>query len=213
MAASYMISLDLKNKKCLVVGGGKVAERKVRSLLECGALVYLVSPEIIPALSAMTAEGLIIYRRGSYKSSDLEDTFLVFGAAGREEVNRQIADDCAGRNLIVNIVDDPAKCNFYVPATVRRGSLAIAVSTGGKSPLLARKIREELELVYGPQYEDFLDMLGVLRKEVIKNVSDPEKKSKILESLISDEILNMLKKGLLEPAKEMLLGAYHSSRP
>ncbi len=213
MAASYMISLDLKNKKCLVVGGGKVAERKVRSLLECGALVYLVSPEIIPALSAMIAEGLIIYRRGSYKSSDLEDTFLVFGAAGREEVNRQIADDCAGRNLIVNIVDDPAKCNFYVPAIVRRGSLAIAVSTGGKSPLLARKIREELELVYGQQYEDFLDMLGVLRKEVIKNVSDPEKKKKILESLISDEILNMLKKGLLEPAKEMLLGAYHSSRP
>ena len=128
-------------------------------------------------------------------------------------MNRQIADDCAGRNLIVNIVDDPAKCNFYVPAIVRRGSLAIAVSTGGKSPLLARKIREELELVYGQQYEDFLDMLGVLRKEIIKNVSDPEKKKKILESLISDEILNMLKKGLLEPAKEMLLGAYHSSRP
>ncbi|MDD4334245.1 MAG: bifunctional precorrin-2 dehydrogenase/sirohydrochlorin ferrochelatase [Desulfotomaculaceae bacterium] len=212
MAVRYMISLDLKNKKCLVVGGGKVAERKVRSLLECEALVCVVSPEIIPALSSMAAEGLLLYRRGSYKTSDLEDMFLVFGATGKEEVNRQIADDCAGRNLIVNIVDDPAKCNFYVPATVRRGSLAIAVSTGGKSPLLARKIREELELVYGPQYEDFLEMLGALREEVIKNVSDPEKKKNKLESLVSDEILNMLKKGRLEPAKEMLLGAYHGSR-
>lgn len=211
MAVRYMISLDLKNKKCLVVGGGKIAERKVRSLLECGALVYVVSPGIIPALASMAAEGLLICRRRRYKSSDLEDMFLVFGATGREEVNRQIADDCAGRNLIVNIVDDPAKCNFYVPATVRRGSLAIAVSTGGKSPLLARKIREELELVYGPQYEDFLEMLGVLREEVIKNVPDPEKKKQILESLVSDEILSMLKKGRLEPAKEMLLGAYHGS--
>ncbi len=211
MAARYMISLDLKNKKCLVVGGGKVAERKARTLLECGALVYVVSPEAVPALSSMAAEGLLIHRRGYYKSSDLEDVFLVIGATGREEVNRQIADDCAVRNLIVNIVDDPAKCNFYVPATVRRGSLAIAVSTGGKSPLLARKIREELELLYGPQYEDFLEMLGSLREEIIKNVPDPEKKKKKLESLVSDEILSILKKGRLELAKEMLLSAYHGS--
>ncbi|MEG3070801.1 MAG: bifunctional precorrin-2 dehydrogenase/sirohydrochlorin ferrochelatase [Candidatus Syntrophopropionicum ammoniitolerans] len=150
MVTHYMISLDLNNRKCLVVGGGKVAERKVRSLLECGAQVYVVSPEIIPSLLSMAAEGSLIYRRGSYKTSDLEDMFLVFGVTGKEEINKQIASDCASRNLIVNIVDDPAKCNFYVPAIVRRGALAIAISTCGKSPLLARRIREELELVYGP---------------------------------------------------------------
>jgi precorrin-2 dehydrogenase/sirohydrochlorin ferrochelatase len=211
MAGGYLVSLDLKSKKCLVVGGGNVAERKVRSLLECGAMVCVVSPEITPALKAMSDEGLIIYRQGSYQHSDLKDMFLVFGATGREEVNREIADDCASRGLIVNIVDDPAKCSFFVPATVRRGSLAIAVSTGGKSPLLARRIREELELAYGQQYGEFLEMLGGLREEVIKNVADPEKKKRILEDLVSQEILGMLKKGRLESAKEMLLGAYHGS--
>ncbi len=213
MSEHYMISLNLKYKKCLVVGGGKVAERKVRSLLECRALVYLVSPGVVPELSSMAAEGLLNYRQGSYKSSDLDDMFLVFGATGEEEVNRQIAEDCSRRNLIVNIVDDPAKCNFYVPATVRRGPLTIAVSTGGKSPLLARKIREELELVYGPQYGDFLEILGAFREEILKNITDPEKKKKKLEDLVSNEILSMLRKGRLEQAKEMLSGAYNGSGP
>lgn len=211
MAERYMVSLDLKNKKCLVIGGGNVAERKVRTLLECGATVHVVSPEISPALKSMAGEGLIMYRQGSYECRDLNDMFLVFGATGREEVNRQAADDCTSRNLLVNIVDDPAKCSFFVPATVRRGSLAIAVSTSGRSPLLARRIREELELVYGPQYEEFLEILGGLREKIINNVSDPEKKKKILEDLVNEEILGMLKKGRLEPAKEMLLGAYHGS--
>ncbi|NLJ77421.1 MAG: bifunctional precorrin-2 dehydrogenase/sirohydrochlorin ferrochelatase [Peptococcaceae bacterium] len=212
MVTHYMVSLDLNNRKCLVVGGGKIAERKVRSLLECGAQVYVVSPEIIPSLLSMVAEGSLIYRRGSYKISDLEDMFLVFGATGKEEINKQIASDCASRNLIVNIVDDPAKCNFYVPAVVRRGALSIGISTCGKSPLLARKIREELELVYGPQYGDFLEMLGALRKKVIRDISDPERKKKKLEDLVSDEILNMLKKGGFDPVKEMLLSAYNGSR-
>ena len=211
MAVRYMVSLDLKNKKCLVVGGGNVAERKALSLLECGARVCLVSPETTPALASMAGDGSLRYRQGSYKTSDLEGMFLVFGATGREEVNRRIADDCAARGLLVNIVDDPAKCSFFVPATVRRGPLSIAVSTGGKSPLLARKIREELEAAYGPQYEEFLETLGALREEIIKKVSDPEKKKKILEDLVGDQILSMLKKGRLEQAKEMLLGAYYGS--
>lgn len=211
MAGLYMVSLDLKNKKCLVVGGGNVAERKARSLIECGALVYVVSPGLSPALKSMAGEGLISYRQGTYESSDLKEVFLVFSATGREDVNRQIADDCAGLNIMINAVDDPAKCSFFVPAAVRRGSLAIAVSTEGKSPLLARKIREELESVYGPQYGEFLELLGGLRKEVIKNVTDPEKKKKVLENLVNEEIMSMLKKGRLEQVKEMLLSAYHGS--
>lgn len=211
MAGPYMVSLDLKNKKCLVVGGGSVAERKARSLVECGALVYVVSPGLSPSLKSMAGEGLIMYRQGTYESSDLKEMFLVFSATGREDVNRQIADDCALLNIMVNVVDDPAKCSFLVPASVRRGSLAIAVSTGGKSPLLARKIREELESVYGPPYGEFLDLLGGLREEVIRNVTDPDKKKKILENLLNEDIMSMLKKGRLETAKEMLLSAYHGS--
>lgn len=211
MSGRYLISLDLTNKKCLVVGGGNVAERKVLSLLECGALVYVVSPDLTPVLKSLFEESLIQYRQGKYQSYDLADKFLVIGAAGTETVNRQVADDCAQRNLIVNIVDDPTKGSFFVPASLKRGSLTIAVSTGGKSPLLARKIKEELENAYGTHYEEFLDLLGYLREDVIKNVADPEKKKKILENLVNDDVLNMLKEGRIDSAKEMLLGVNRGS--
>ena len=211
MSGRYLVSLDLSNRRCLIVGGGNVAERKALSLLECGACVYVVSPEISPLLQSLAEEGRIIYRRGCYHSSDLEGVFLVIGSTGREEVNKQVAEDCLARNLIVNIVDDPAKGNFFVPATVRRGSLSIAVSTGGKSPLLARKIREELENIYGPQYEEFLDMLGDLRQKIIQNISDPGKKKEILESLVDEKVLSLLKKGRTDLVKEALLSAYRGS--
>ncbi len=211
MSGRYLVSLDLNNKRCLIVGGGSVAERKAQTLLECGACVCLVSPDITPLLELMVQEGKIIYRKGCYCSSDLAGVFLVIGASGREDVNRQVADDCLTRNLIVNIVDDPAKGNFFVPATFRRGSLEFAVSTGGKSPLLARKIREELERAYGEQYGEFLDMLGGIRKDIIQNVADPEKKKKILETLVDERVLGLLKEGRMDLVKEMLLSAYRGS--
>lgn len=211
MSGRYLVSLDLNNKRCLIVGGGSVAQRKALSLLECGACVHLVSPDVTPLLESMTQDGIIIYRKGCYSSCDLADVFLVIGASGREDVNRQVADDCLNRNLIVNIVDDPAKGNFFVPATVRRGSLEIAVSTGGKSPLLARKIREELEKTYGAQYGEFLDMLSGFRQDIIQNVTDPEKKKKILESFVDDKVLSLLKEGRMDLVKEMLLSAYRGS--
>ncbi|MDD2554510.1 MAG: bifunctional precorrin-2 dehydrogenase/sirohydrochlorin ferrochelatase [Desulfotomaculaceae bacterium] len=211
MSGRYLVSLDLNNKRCLIVGGGSVAERKAYTLLECGACVCLVSPDVTPLLELMVQESKIIYRKGCYSSSDLAGVFLVIGASGREDVNRQVADDCLARNLIVNIVDDPAKGNFFVPATFRRGSLEIAVSTGGKSPLLARKIREELERAYGAQYGEFLEMLGGFRQDIIQNVTDPEKKKKILESFVDERILGLLKEGRMDLVKEMLLSAYRGS--
>ncbi len=211
MAGRYLVSLDLNKKRCLIVGGGSVAERKAQTLLDCGASVYLVSPDVTPLLESMIQDGIIIYREGCYSSSDLAGVFLVIGASGREDVNRQVAVDCLARNLIVNIVDDPAKGNFFVPATFRRGSLEIAVSTGGKSPLLARKIREELERTYGAQYGEFLDMLSGFRKDIIQNVADPEKKKEILESLVDERVLGLLKEGRMDLVKEMLLSAYSGS--
>lgn len=211
MPGRYSISLDLKDKQCLVVGGGLVAERKVRSLLECGASVRVVSPKISPGLTILAEEGKITYRPGYYRTSDLEGTFLVIGSTDQETVNQQVADDCFARNLIVNIVDDPTKGNFFVPAVVRRGSLTIAVSTGGKSPMLARKIREELEKTYGPQYEEFLDMLGDLREDVIRNVSSQDEKREILENLVDDMVLSLLKEGRMDLVKERVLSAYRGS--
>ncbi len=207
----YPISLDLTNKGCLVVGGGLVAERKVRSLLDCNAQVRVVSPEISPGLKSLVEDGLVAYRQGCYYTSDLEGVFLVIGATNRQDVNQKIADDCSARNLVVNIVDNPTMGNFFVPAVVRRGSLTIAISTNGKSPLLARKMREELEKTYGPQYEEFLDMLAELRKDVIHNVHDNDKKRGILENLVDDKVLNLLKEGRMDMVKERVLSVYSGS--
>jgi precorrin-2 dehydrogenase/sirohydrochlorin ferrochelatase len=206
----YAISLDLNGKYCLVVGGGQVAERKVHSLLECGARVKVVSPGISPELKDLVAKEAISYRPGRYRVLDLEGVFLVIGATDREKVNRQISDDCLKRNLLVNIVDDPAKGNFYVPATVNRGSLNIAISTGGKSPLLARKIREELEEMYGPQYGEFLDLLGVLRVKLLRLTGNIDK-MKIMESFFNREIITLVKENRMDEVKERLRSAYCSS--
>lgn len=208
MSKRYFISVDLTGKTCLVVGGGQVAERKVHSLIECGARVVVVSPSITPGLKKLLENDKLVYRKGYYSVSDLEGVFLVIGAANREEVNRQVADDCEARNLIVNIVDDQTKGNFFVPAVVRRGDLAIAVSTEGKSPMLARKIREDLEKTYGASFGEFLELLGNLRQEVIQNVTSQELKKKILENMVDSEILSLLKEGYLDKAKERLHNAY-----
>lgn len=207
----YCVALDLSGKLCLVIGGGLVAERKIRSLRECGAAVRVVSPDLTQNLSAMAASGEIFYRRGRYCPADLEGVFLVVSAADDENVNRQVAADCHQRHLLVNIVDDPEKCNFLVPATVRRGALTIAVSTGGRSPLLARKIREELSLTYGPQYGDFLDLIAGLRQDVIHHTADDRKKKEILEDMVSDEILADLKNCRMDRVKERVLSAYRGS--
>jgi len=204
----YSLSLDLYQKVCLVVGGGTVAERKVESLLECGAFVRVISPEITSGLETLAREGQIDLKIRQFSPTDLEGVFLVIGSTNQETVNRQVAEEGAARNLLVNIVDDPGKGNFFVPSIVKRGSLTIAISTEGKSPLLARIIREELETVYGPQYGEYLDLVGDLRQAVIRNVKDPEKKRKILESFAGDVILSLLKEGRIDEVKERLLNAY-----
>jgi len=213
LSKRYAISLNLNGKDCLVVGGGQVAERKVLSLLECGARVKVVSPETSPGLKNLIARGAISYRPGGYRISDLEGIFLVIGATDREEVNRQISNDCLKLNLLVNIVDDPAKGNFYVPATVNRGSLNIAISTGGKSPLLARKIREELEKMYGPQYGEFLDLIGKLRIDLLRRNVDSTNKKQIMESFFNRDIITLVKENRMDEVKERLLNAHCGSGP
>ncbi|HOV80195.1 MAG TPA: bifunctional precorrin-2 dehydrogenase/sirohydrochlorin ferrochelatase [Bacillota bacterium] len=212
MPRRYFISLDLEGKHCLVVGGGRIAERKVMTLLECGALVRVVSPEITPVLRELAEERKISYRRGVYKTSDLEGVFLAIGSTNREDVNRQVADDCSARNIIVNIVDNPEKSNFYVPAVLKRGSLTIAVSTDGKSPMLARKIKEDLERIYGAQYGEFLDMLGDLRRKTAGMVPDSKNRRKLFEDVVNDTVLKYLKEGRMDLVKERMLDAYRSGR-
>ena len=155
----YPIYLKLNQVKCLVIGGGSVAERKVTTLLQYGARVLVIAPDITIGLNERVLRGEIEYWSRSYQSGDLDNLevgrSLVFVATNQPEVNHQVFRECQARGILVNVVDDPVHCSFFVPAIVRRGSLCLAISTEGKSPMLARRIREKLEKEFGLSMRNF----------------------------------------------------------
>ncbi len=137
----YPVSLDIKNRKCLVVGGGGVGARKVMTLVDCGAKVTVVSPDVRGNLLELADRGLIILEKRPYRKTDLTGMFLVIGTTDDEELNRQISIDAEKLNMLCNIADRPKVCNFILPSIVNRGDLTISISTSGKSPALAKKLR------------------------------------------------------------------------
>lgn len=193
MKCLYPVYLKLDQKLCLVVGGGKVAERKICSLLECGALVRVVSPQVTPLIEQCSRQKKLELIPRQYQSSDLDDAFLVFAATNQPQINHRIVEDCRLRNLPINVVDNPAECNFTVPSVIRRGKLSIAVSTGGASPLMAAQIRRQLEGQFGPEYGEFLEILGDVRQRVLSEVADIEERQAIFRKLIESDILELLK--------------------
>jgi precorrin-2 dehydrogenase/sirohydrochlorin ferrochelatase len=200
----FPVNLDVRHRKCLVVGGGKVAERKVESLLHCGAKVCIVSPDLTDGLRNLADRGIINFMKRRYVTEDLEGCFLVISAVDDSETNSKIADDCLERNILVNVVDDPARCSFTVPSVLHRGPLCVAVSTQGKSPLLAKKIREQLEDLFGPEYSEFVELMGKIRQQVMENVPDREKRRRIFECLIDSNILELIREGKRESIKEQI---------
>ncbi|WP_031513653.1 precorrin-2 dehydrogenase/sirohydrochlorin ferrochelatase family protein [Desulfofalx alkaliphila] len=208
MAQLYPIYLRLAGEKCLVVGGGKVAQRKVKSLLKSDACVTVVSPRLTSELHRLKEEHKITYHAEEFKEGHLEGMQLVISATDNEEVNRRVAELCFSKNILVNVADDPGKCSFFVPAVVRQGDLSIAVSTGGKSPLLAARIREQLERTYGPEYAEFLELLGQVRIDLIQNIDQPEKRREILEDIVQSDILSLIKEKRYEDIKERIQNAY-----
>ncbi|MEW6607740.1 MAG: bifunctional precorrin-2 dehydrogenase/sirohydrochlorin ferrochelatase [bacterium] len=180
----YPICLNLKNKKCLVVGGGKVALRKVKSLVEAQAKVTVISPKFSTLFKEL--ENKITCLKEKYNSNHIKkDTFLVIAATNDKQFNAKIARDANKLNLLINVVDSPEMCNFIVPAIMVRGDLIISVSTSGKSPALARKIKEDLEIIYGTEYEALVDSLAKLRNKVKVEYKDEEERKLFWEKLLS----------------------------
>src|SRR5512145_510206 len=165
----YPVFWDINGKKCVVVGGGEVAARKIERLLDCGAKVYVVSPDLHPELDNLKKEKRIEHIDDEYAVEYLYGATLVIGATDNETINAAISSDAKTRGIPVNIVDDPQKCDFILPSLVERGDLTIACGTGGTSPALARMLREELEAVYGEEYATLLNILGQLRMKMEKN--------------------------------------------
>src|SRR5579871_907816 len=163
MARYYPLTLEIAGETCVVVGGGMVAERKVSGLLEAGARVRVVSPQLTPALQALAAAAQIEAQRAPYDPSCLTDALLVFAATDDRAVNAQVAADARARALLVNVADAPEEGRFIVPSVVRRGEFCLSISTGGANPMLAARLSEEMEQRFGPEYGAFVELLGQMR--------------------------------------------------
>jgi precorrin-2 dehydrogenase / sirohydrochlorin ferrochelatase len=159
----YIACLKLTGRRCLVVGGGEVGLEKVEGLLACDGEVTLVSPDAVPALRELADEGSIRWERREYRSADLDKTFIAIAATGDSEVNIRVWEEAEERAMLVNVVDVPPLCNFILPAIVRTGPLAIAISTAGASPALAKRIRTEIAEEYGAPYARLAELLNEVR--------------------------------------------------
>jgi len=179
----YPVCLDIRGRDCLVVGGGGVGARKAKGLLAAGARVTVVSPELTPELQALTPDP-VRWRQRGYRPEDLDGMFLVFGATDDEALNRRIYADAGERNVLCNIADRPEVCSFILPSVVRRGDLLIAISTSGKSPAFAKKLRKDLERQYGEGYARFLRLMGAIRERLLSSGRSPEAHKSLFETLI-----------------------------
>jgi precorrin-2 dehydrogenase/sirohydrochlorin ferrochelatase len=202
MSRYYSICLDLQGKRCLVIGGGTVAERKILTLLEYEAAIVVISPRVTSHIAHLSHEGRLIYMAREFQPGDARNFFLIIAATNDDQVNKAISQEAQEAHILINVVDAPDDSTFILPALVKRGDLTISISTGGKSPALARKMREDMETQYGPEYEIFVDILGNLRKNILQNEPDICKRKKIFQRLAeSDEILKIIRESGREAAE------------
>lgn len=189
----YPICLDISNKRCAVIGGGEVAGRKVRRLLDCGARVTVVGRKLTPDLESLKKRGRIEHIASAYRAEHLDGSFMVIGATDSARINGRVYRDAKGKGIPVNIVDDPKRCDFILPALFERGDLSIAVSTAGKSPALARRLRMEMEGRYGHEYAILVRILGILRERVVRRGTSSEENRKIFEAVLDSDILDRVR--------------------
>ena len=200
----YPLFLDITDRRCVVVGGGDVAERKVERLLDSGASVVIVGKTLTPGLETMKKEGRINHIDADYDKTLITDAFLVIGATDRDDVNAEISRDGREKGILVNIVDDPDKCDFVLPSLLKQGDLLIAISTGGKSPALAKKLREEMEQHFGTEYRTLLEVMGQLREKLVVKGRSSEENRRLFESVVHSEILKHIKDKSWEKVKKII---------
>jgi precorrin-2 dehydrogenase/sirohydrochlorin ferrochelatase len=200
----YPISLDIQNRNCLVVGGGGVGTRKVKTLLACGARVTVVSRDVSAPLQDLAVSGEIKLEHRSYRSADLNGMFLVIGATNDEKLNRQISSDAEQLNTLCNIADRPEVCNFILPSIVHRDDLVITISTSGRSPALAKKLRKTLEKQFGDEYGVLLKLMGAIRKRLLRQAHQPEAHKPLFEALINSDLIGMIQENKIEDIDALL---------
>jgi precorrin-2 dehydrogenase/sirohydrochlorin ferrochelatase len=210
----FPVMMNLARRRCLIVGGGPIAERKLRSLLAAGAEVTLVSLAFTAGILEMEHHSDVIMKRQPYDeaiwSAHGEARFaLVIAATNDAQVNRQIAQDANAHDLLVNIVDKPELSSFILPSVVRRGKLVITVSTGGASPSAARKIAKEIDKTYGDEYEIYLDFLSETRLFIQERVKDKKARQGLFKDMLAWDLMPLIREGKFEDWKEKFNLALH----
>lgn len=198
----YPVNLDVERRKCVVVGGGNVAEKKVLGLLECGADVSVISPHLVANLKELSDKRVIKYLKRAYKPGDLKGAYLVVASTNSHKVNRRVGEEARRLGILVNVVSAPSLSDFAVPAVLRRGEFMLTVSTSGKSPALSRRLRMELEDAFGDEYEAFTEILGRIRKR-FRDISPENRKRMYTEVAMSNIPLLLREKRLKEAEREL----------
>jgi precorrin-2 dehydrogenase/sirohydrochlorin ferrochelatase len=199
----YPVHLDLQDRHVLVVGGGAIAEGKARQLVDAGARVRLVSPELTEGLRHLFDKSRIDYRAGEFEAADLNDVCLVISATDVREVNELVYRDARARGIWCNVVDQPALCDFITPALILRGELQIGVSTGGGSPVLAQRVKREIGELIGAEYEELLALAAEMRGEAKKLIPEFATRRDVLRAFVESEALDLLRAGQREEARQI----------
>lgn len=196
MSFSYPIVLDLTDRPCLVVGGGAVATRKVAGLIKAGANVTIVAPQISATLADVTASKKITVHRREFRPADLDGQFIVFGALNDPEAREALATEAGKRGIPANLADDPGNCDFIVPSSFSSGDLLVTVSTNGRSPALARKLRQVLETRIGPSFALQVEAMGKIRDRLFNDIPDREDlRREVFLGIVDSDLLDVLRHG------------------
>lgn len=199
----YPIHLDIKDRLALVVGGGAVAEGKAAQLLDAGARVRVVSPTLTAGLDDLLASGRIEHRAALFSEDDLEGVSLVISATDDREANEAVARAARSRSIWCNVVDDPRLCDFITPALVVRGELQIGISTAGKSPVLAQRVKREIGELIGDEYGELLELAAAMRERAKRSIPDFSKRRDLLRAFVESEAIDLLRRGERDAAERI----------
>jgi len=204
MNTYYPVYIELRDQACVVIGGGKIAEGKVGGLLAVQAKVTIIAPDLTLKLNHLAEQKQITYISRKYQPGDLAGAFMVICATDQAEINHQVWQEATANHQLVNVVDDTPRCNFIAPSILRKGDLTIAISTSGKAPALAVRLKERFQRELGPEYERFLELAGELREPLARHVPDFETRKALWYELVDSEILDALARGDESSAREII---------
>ncbi|WP_129596167.1 precorrin-2 dehydrogenase/sirohydrochlorin ferrochelatase family protein [Anaerophilus nitritogenes] len=207
----YPMMLNIYNKQCLVIGGGEVAQRKIFSLLHYGANVTLISPYITYQLDHLVKEEKIKYIKREYKKGDIRGYFLAYITTNHKQINELCIKEAREERVLINVADDPKKCDFVIPSTFNRGDLQVCISTNGKSPMLTKKMKEDLKEIFPKEYEEFINALGEIRQIIIKEVDNIHLRKEIFEKLVYNDVLKKYINKEVKDIKKALISLYNEN--